>query len=569
MPQCSIIIPVYNHASVTRQCLNTLLGQPTHTDMDVVVVDDASSDETSRVLAGYGDKIRVVTHAANAGFATSCNHGGMVASGEFLVFLNNDTIARPGWLDALVACARRHPRAAIVGAKLLFPNDTVQHAGVAFSPPTGLPMHLYYGWPADHPVVNKTRRMQAVTGACMLIRREVFAQLGGFDPLFFNVYEDVDLCLRAGELGHEVYYCPDSVLYHLQSITRHEDARRDPVKGTEHSLHHLYSRWRNRVHSDELRFYEADGLLAIGGDTAYPRQLILSPLVATVERTGHEADVDRLIALRSRQVGELIGEKIRRDVRVGELEQHVFSAASPTGATLPSTWPGLRASLPMLELRNAVAGLYLEGSGLEVGALHSPIKVAAPASVRYVDRMTVAELRRQYPELDALPLVEPDIIDDGERLSTVADASQDFLIASHFLEHCQDPIGTVETMLRVVRPGGVLFLAVPDKRYTFDHRRPVTTLDHLIRDHEEGPAWSRTAHFEEWATLADDANIKGRSAQQLMDFDYSIHFHVWTQAEILELFAAMRTRYALDFEIEVVVRNAIEVMIVLRKGAVA
>jgi GT2 family glycosyltransferase/SAM-dependent methyltransferase len=564
MPECSIVIPVCNHASVTRQCLNTLLARPPRTtDCEIIVVDDASSDDTPRLLDGYGDRIRVITHAANAGFAISCNHGAIMAAGDYVVFLNNDTIPQAGWLDALVDCARRHPKAGIVGSKLLFPNGSVQHAGVAFAPPSGLPTHLYYGFPGDHPAVNKPRRFQAVTGACLLVRRDLFEQLNGFDPLFLNVYEDVDLCLRAGTLGYEVHYAPQSVLHHLQSITRGMPAAKDPVKGLKHSAEHLIARWSKRVVCDELRYYEEDGFLGITGND-YPRQLSLSPLVATTSDDGHLAGVDRLLHTRSRQIGDLINRNIQLELRLGELEHRVLGAGA-NGGRLPATWPALRSGVPMLELRSAIAGLYLEGSGIEVGALHSPIVVQPPVQVKYVDRMAVEQLRRQYPELDALHLVEPDILDNGERLERIGDASQDFVIASHFLEHCQDPIGTVKSMLRVVKPGGVLFLAVPDKRYTFDRHRPVTTLEHLIRDHEEGPEWSKLAHFEEWATLADDENIKGRSAQELIDFDYSIHFHVWTQAEVLELFAAMKTRYAMPFDVEAVVKNVMEVIIVLRK----
>lgn len=566
MPECSIVIPVRNHASVTRQCLNALLGRPPRTtDFEIIVVDDASSDDTPRLLAGYGDRIRVVTHAANTGFAISCNHGAMMAAGEHVVFLNNDTIPQDGWLDALVSCTRRHPKVGIVGSKLLFPNGTIQHAGVVFAPPSGLPTHIYYGFPGDHPAVNKPRRFQAVTGACLLVRRDLFERLRGFDPVFLNVYEDVDLCLRAGALGYEVHYSPDSVLYHLQSITRGAPGRAaDPIKGTEHSGRHLIARWSTRVVHDELRYYEADGFLGITGND-YPRQLSLSPLVATTNDNGHGPAVDRLLDTRARQVRDLIDRNIQLELRLRELELRVLGAANDGRGPMPATWPGLRSAMPMLALRDAIAGLYLEGTGIEIGALHSPIAVTPPVRVQYVDRMTVAELRRQYPELDAWPLVEPDILDNGERLERIGDGTQDFVIASHFLEHCQDPIGTVKSMLRVVKPGGVLFLAVPDKRYTFDRQRPVTPLDHVIRDHEEGPAWSKVGHFEEWATLAEDGNIRGRTAQELIDFDYSIHFHVWTQAEVLDLFAAMKIRYAMAFDVEAVVKNVIEVIVVLRK----
>jgi GT2 family glycosyltransferase/SAM-dependent methyltransferase len=568
MPECSIVIPVHNHASVTRQCLNGLLSRPPlTTDAEIIVVDDASSDETPRLLASYGDRIRVVTHAANAGFALSCNHGAMVAAGSLLVFLNNDTLPEPGWLDALVECMRRHPNAGIVGAKLLFPNGTIQHAGVTFAPPSGVPSHLYYGFSREHPAVNKPRRFQAVTGACLLIRRTLFEELKGFDPIFLNVYEDVDLCLRAGELGYEVHYCPSSTLVHLQSVTRQASvADNDKVKSRRHAGEHLMARWSRRVVLDELRYYEEDGLIGIAG-LEYPRTLSLSPMVANPYAKGHEPAVDRLLATRAQQVSELLNKNIELEMRLRRVESRVFESVTRPDGTLPKTWPELRSAAPMLEWRAAVAGLYLEGQGIEVGALHSPLPVNPSVRVRYVDRMSVADLRRQYPELENLPLVEPDILDNGETLGKVAAESQDFVIASHFLEHCQDPIGTVKSMLRVVRPGGVLFLAVPDKRYTFDRKRPVTTLDHLIRDHEEGPAWSRVGHFEEWAALAEDENIRGRSAKELMDFDYSIHFHVWTEAEVLELFAAMRTRFQMPFDVETVVRNGIEVIVVLRKHA--
>jgi GT2 family glycosyltransferase/SAM-dependent methyltransferase len=564
-PTCSIVIPVYNHASVTRQCLNRLFADPPSTvDWEITVVDDGSTDRTSRLLASYGSRIRVVTHAANAGFATACNNGALMAAGEYLVFLNNDTIPQRGWLDALVDCARRHPKAGIVGSRLLFPDETIQHAGVVFTT-DGMPTHIYYGFPGSHPAVNKPRRYQAVTGACLLIRRDLFEELGGFDPVFFNVYEDVDLCLRAGQLGWETHYCPTSTVYHLQSVSRSGAVAMDPVKGIRHSQINLWSRWKDQVVHDEMRFYVEDGLLHIVATPGYPRRLTVSPLVGSIDWSDKWPEVDGLIATRSRQVGDLLAENITLELRLRELELQMLDRAGADGGPVPLTWPALRASIPMLELRKYIAGLYLEGQGIEVGALHSPIPVDASVSVRYVDRMTVAQLRLQYPELDSLPLIEPDILDNGEHLTTIGDASQDFVIASHFLEHCQDPIGTIKAMLRVVKPGGILYIAVPDKRFTFDRNRPVTTLDHLLRDYQEGPAWSRAGHFEEWATLAEDVNVRGRSAQELMDFDYSIHFHVWTQSEVLELFAAMQTRCGLAFEIEAVLKNAIEVILILRK----
>jgi len=197
-----------------------------------------------------------VTQATNAGFAATCNLGAAAASGEYLVFVNNDTIPLRGWLEALVSYAESQPKAAVVGSKLLYPNDTIQHAGVVIGQDR-LPKHIYRGFPADHPAVNKSRRFQAVTGACILIARELFLHEGGFDVAFVNGHEDIDLCLRLGEHGYEVHYCHRSVLYHLES------ASRTGRPGEESGNAELYrSRWSHRTPPDDLKYYGEDGLLS-------------------------------------------------------------------------------------------------------------------------------------------------------------------------------------------------------------------------------------------------------------------------------------------------------------------
>lgn len=209
-------------------------------------------------------------------------------------------------------------------------------------------------------------------------------------------------------------------------------------------------------------------------------------------------------------------------------------------------------------LRQQLAARYLKGSGLEIGALHNRLWVPRGVQVKYVDRLSVADLRRQYPELAGHPLIEADLLDDGEKLTTVPDGSQDFLIANHFLEHTQDPIGTLKRHLEVLKPNGILYLAVPDKRWTFDARRPVTTLEHLYRDYEEGPECSYQDHYQEWVELVENLQEPRAAAErvrQLITMSYSIHYHVWTQWELLELLFDVRRRLHLPFEIETVVLN--------------
>lgn len=118
--------------------------------------------------------------------------------------------------------------------------------------------------------------------------------------------------------------------------------------------------------------------------------------------------------------------------------------------------------------RRRLAKEFLRGQGVEVGALNEPLQLPRGASVRYVDRMGVDDLRQEYPELKGLALTPVDVIDDGERLDSVAAESLDFIVANHFIEHTEDPIGTVARHLEKLREGGTQFMAVPDMRHTFD-----------------------------------------------------------------------------------------------------
>jgi predicted SAM-dependent methyltransferase len=217
--------------------------------------------------------------------------------------------------------------------------------------------------------------------------------------------------------------------------------------------------------------------------------------------------------------------------------------------------------------REFVADTYIRGQGIEIGALHMPLGVPRSARVKYVDRLSVPDLRKHYPELNDKNLVEVDIIADGERLESISDATQDFVIANHFVEHCQNPIAAILNMFRVLKPGGVLYLALPDKRCSFDVDRPVTPFEHLLRDYHDGPAWSRRQHFEEWTRLVnkvlDDEEAERQIALNL-EMDYSIHYHVWTQAEMFELVVELRKM--VSFELELSLKNGGEVIFILRKN---
>ena len=222
---------------------------------------------------------------------------------------------------------------------------------------------------------------------------------------------------------------------------------------------------------------------------------------------------------------------------------------------------------PKPPTRESLAALFLHGEGIEIGALHSPTKVPEGVRVRYVDRFTVAGLKRQYPELADSDLIEPDIVDDGETLATIPAGSQDFLLACHFLEHCENPLLALENMVRVLRPGGVLFLAIPDKRFTFDKDRLETPLAHLVRDYQEGPEWSRESAYREWAELVDRLDeVKARyQIEHYMNIRYSIHFHAWTPAGIMEMLLHAQRAMGVSFDVRLFYQMNDQVIAVLRK----
>jgi hypothetical protein len=129
----SIVIPVFNKVELTRQCLISLAEVTDNVHYEVIVVDNASTDGTESLLATLGGDVQIIQNKENLGFAKGNNQGAQAARGRYLVFLNNDTIPKKGWLKSLVDEVTVHPDVAVVGSKLLYPDDTIQHAGVVFS----------------------------------------------------------------------------------------------------------------------------------------------------------------------------------------------------------------------------------------------------------------------------------------------------------------------------------------------------------------------------------------------------------------------------------------------------
>jgi SAM-dependent methyltransferase len=220
----------------------------------------------------------------------------------------------------------------------------------------------------------------------------------------------------------------------------------------------------------------------------------------------------------------------------------------------------------MLQERRRLSRKHLIGDGVEVGALHHPMELGDRARVRYVDRMDVDGLRAHYPELRDYDLVHVDVVDDGEKLGTLPDGSLDFLVANHFLEHTENPLGTIRNHLSKVRVGGAVYLAIPNRDYSFDRGRPLTPFDHLVRDDVEGPGWSRFEHFREWARFVEhieDPEAADVQARRLAEANYSIHFHVWDASSFADFLDRASGHLGDMFEVREFARNDTEVVAVL------
>jgi SAM-dependent methyltransferase len=235
--------------------------------------------------------------------------------------------------------------------------------------------------------------------------------------------------------------------------------------------------------------------------------------------------------------------------------------------------------------RRAVAARYLRGAGVEIGALSQPLLVPRGVRVEYVDRLSKDEALRRFPGLTEAHLVDPTHLGDGLRLDFLPDASQDFVIANHVLEHAPDPLGALLSWARVLRPGGVLFVTVPHVDHSFDRGRPVTDLAHLIEDHRLAAAgeidalWRRSrVHYEEWVRISDvnagapsrprpDDEAAARAAARLLDAREEIHFHTFTEASYRDLLGHFASTARLPMCLAEVARNRTEIIGILRREA--
>jgi GT2 family glycosyltransferase len=228
----SVIIPVWNGSDVLTECLNAVLEHSDSSQIEVICVDNASTDGSVALLREFFPQIKLLTQPVNLGFAGGVNAGMEAAHGEFLVLLNQDCVVASGWLEGLSATFAANQACGIAGAVIEDADGVLNHAGALITQPLGYGRHLLQTPANDAPV-------DYVTGAIYAIRRSVREQIGSLDEDFYPAYyEESDYCYRARRHGIETYLSVDTRGRHLFSS---REWKRDPIR---HTANHHQSRYR-------------------------------------------------------------------------------------------------------------------------------------------------------------------------------------------------------------------------------------------------------------------------------------------------------------------------------------
>ena len=276
-PGVAIIIPTRDGLAHLKPCLESILEKTSY-DLglvDIIVVDNNSSEPaTLEYLDNIGKhrNVAVRKYPFPFNFASINNFGAGETQQEILVFLNNDTVVHdPGWLSKLVWYAKQ-PDVGMVGAKLLFPDGTIQHGGCVAGANSGTVQHLLtYANPADVAASDRTREMTLFTGACCAVRREVFERIGGFDPILRITWNDVKFCLDCLCAGFRNIYIADPLLYHDESKTRGRDNTRERMDRYFGEAHYTRRRFRTYFFDDPS--YNPNLSVAMAGELAEPPRI--------------------------------------------------------------------------------------------------------------------------------------------------------------------------------------------------------------------------------------------------------------------------------------------------------
>ncbi|QOV20101.1 glycosyltransferase family 2 protein [Blautia liquoris] len=248
-PLISIIIPNKDHIDLLKQCIDSVTELSTYQNYELLIVENNSKEPST--FEYYQElekrsKVRVITYQGEFNFSAINNFAVSRAKGDFLIFLNNDIkVITPGWMESLLANVQR-PEVGVVGSKLYYPDDTIQHAGIIIGI-GGIAGHAFLGMKRSRTGYLHKASLQmdysAVTAACMMMKREVFDQVEGFDEKLKVAFNDVDLCLRVCQEGYLCVYDPHVEMYHYESKSRGLEDSKEKVRRFQTEIEYMRTRW--------------------------------------------------------------------------------------------------------------------------------------------------------------------------------------------------------------------------------------------------------------------------------------------------------------------------------------
>ncbi len=240
----SVIIPAHNQFQLTYQCLSSLILSGDRANVEFIVVDDASSDATSAMETRVSN-LRVIRNEQNLGFLDSCNKAASMALGTHLVFLNNDTEVQAGWIDNMLDVFGNFSAVGAVGAKLIYPDGTLQDAGgIVWE--SGTPWNVGHGKQSDDPEYNYVREVDYLTGAALMVSRKAWDTVGGFSEKYAPAYyEDTDLSFKLRAAGFRTLYCPQATVVHYEGRSHGTDTSSGVKQHQVVNAEHFKATWKS------------------------------------------------------------------------------------------------------------------------------------------------------------------------------------------------------------------------------------------------------------------------------------------------------------------------------------
>lgn len=255
-PIVSIIIPTKDKKDLLERCILSILSKTKYSNYEIIIINNNSEQEETFkffefLKTSYPKKIKIIDYNVPFNWSKINNYAVNFAKGELFLFLNNDTeVINDDWLEEMVSHIMKKD-VGVVGAKLYYPNNTIQHAGVILGI-GGFARHAFRYFPKDSPGyfarLTLAQELSCVTGACMLVKSEVFEKVGGFDEKFAVAFNDVDFCIRVTQLGYKIIFTPFAELYHYEGISRGIDTLDNPRFRKEIQM--MQERWGSLLLND-------------------------------------------------------------------------------------------------------------------------------------------------------------------------------------------------------------------------------------------------------------------------------------------------------------------------------